>query len=400
MAWTRRLSSGKFQGLYRDAYGKERSAGTFPRERQALSKAAAAEEDARINPRSPEARTITWAQWEPRWLARRSVAPQSLKADMSKIEHHVRPKWGDVPLADITQGDIQEWVNELRRSGGVRTTSRYEAGRPLSASTVTKCYRLLSSSMRAAVTAKVLDKSPCFDVKISKDGVSPERYLTDDEQDAICAELDGQDLVLVRLAFGTGLRLGEIIGLHWESIDLDGKTLHVRHAYDPEDRSMKAPKSYAMRAVPIPDEVVALLEEHRTDSTPALQCPIVHNGSTKCRTGLVFTQADGKPIDGHNFRHRRWERACRRAAVRDSQGRDIPVGHARVHDTRHTYASTLIRAGIHLAQVCTLMGHSSIVVTMRYSHLGNSQWGAVAEALNRRTAGRTAKPELRVVKHW
>lgn len=398
MAWTRKLPSGKYQAMYRDAYGKIRSAGAYPRENQALGKAAAAEDDARVNPKSPEARTMTWAQWEPRWMARRSVAPQSLKADKSKIEHHVRPRWGDVLLADITAGEIQEWVISLREVGGVRTTKLYEAGRPLSASTVTKCYRLLSSSMKAAVTAGILDKSPCFDIKIPKDGVSPERYLSDDEQDAIVAELEGLDVTLVRLAFGTGLRLGEILGLHWESVDLANKSVNVRHAYDPEGASMKAPKSYAIRAVPLSDEVCELLEELRDESGTGMQCPIRHIGSTKCRSALVFAQASGKPIDAHNFRHRRWERACRRATLPDGKGRDVPIGHVRFHDTRHSYASTLIRAGIHLAEVCKLMGHSSIVVTMRYAHLGNSQWGAVTEVLNGRAAVRAAKPELRAVR--
>ncbi|NIL77681.1 tyrosine-type recombinase/integrase [Rhodococcus sp. B10] len=398
MAWTRKLPSGKYQGMYRDAHGKVRSAGSYPREKQALGKATAAEQDARLNPKDPAAQSMTWAQWEPLWLERRSVAPQTLTGDMSKIENHVRPRWGDVPLSKIEHDDVQLWVTQLGRTGGVRTAGSFTAGGPLSASTVEKIYRVLSASMKAAELAKLIDRTPCRGVKIVQDGNSPERYLTEAEQDAITDELVGQDRLLAKFGFATGMRMGEMQGVHWESIDLEAKSVTVRHAYDPKGRSMKAPKSYQLRSIPLTDEVVEMLRDRLDEHGPGLCCPVRHNRVTKCRSGLVFAQgADRKAIDADNFRHRSWARACSRAAVKDSQGRWNPVGHVRVHDMRHTFASTLVRAGIPLAEVCTLMGHSSITVTQRYAHLGRSQWGVVANVLNRRAAPRAAKPNLKVL---
>lgn len=397
MAWTRTLPSGKFQGMYRDAHGKVRSAGAFPREKQALGKATAAEQDARVNPKSAEAQGMTWAQWEPMWMDRRSVAPQTLKGDMSKIENHVRPRWGDVPLTQIEFDDVQLWVTRLGKTGGVRTAGSFEAGGPLSPSTVEKIYRLLSTSMKAAALAKIIDRNPCIGIRIVQDGTSPERYLSEAEQDAITLELIGQDRLLAKFGFATGLRMGEMQGLHWESIDLEGKSVTVRHAYDPGDCSMKAPKSYTVRSIPLTDEIVKLLRKRLDERGPGMQCPVKHSRVAKCRTGLVFTQGEGNPINAHNFRHRSWARACTRAAVEDAQGRWNPVGHVRIHDMRHTFASVLVRAGIPLAEVCTLMGHSSIMVTQRYAHLGRSQWGAVANVLNRKPVTAKRRPALRVV---
>lgn len=396
MAWTRPLPSGKFQGMYRDAHGKVRSAGTYSREKQALGEATAAEKNARLNSKNPEAQAMTWAQWEPLWRERRTVAPQTLAGDKSKIDNHVRPRWGDVPLSKIEFDDVQLWVTQLGKTGGVRNAGSFTTGGPLSSSTVEKIYRLLSSSMKAAMQANLIDKNPCTGIKIVQDGNSPERYLTDTEQDSITLELLGQERLLAKFGFATGMRMGEMQGLHWESIDLDGQSVTVRHAYDPADRSMKAPKSYAVRSIPLSDEITTLLRAKLDKAGPGLQCPVKHNRVTKCRTGLVFTQGEGNPIDAHNFRHRSWARACTRAAVKDSQGRWNPVGHVRIHDMRHTFASVLVRAGIPLAEVCTLMGHSSIMVTQRYAHLGRSQWGAVANVLNRRPE--KVRPSLRVVR--
>lgn len=88
--------------------------------------------------------------------------------------------------------------------------------------------------------------------------------------------------------------------------------------------------------------------------------------------GLVVPSRRGVPPDGHNSLARDWKPACAYAGVHD----------ARLRDLRHTYASRLVRAGVPLLQVSKLLGHGSITITERYSHLATSQWDAVRAALD------------------
>lgn len=73
--------------------------------------------------------------------------------------------------------------------------------------------------MKAAHPARRIDLNPCKGITLPKPGPMPERYLDDEEVAAIEASLDAFDLAVVELLLGTGMHLGEAIGLHWESVN-------------------------------------------------------------------------------------------------------------------------------------------------------------------------------------
>lgn len=251
MAWVEQARSGRWQGRYRDTAGVRRSAGTWPHKTRALREAMAAEQGEHNTPTPAGSARITWGQWEPQWMAGRVVAASTLSNDRKRVALHVRPRWKNERLRSITPDDVQRWVRTLSDGTAER--------RALSPASVTLCYRLLSSSLRAAVGARLLSTSPCQQIRLPHSGPSPERYLTDVEQAAVMAELDERDSLAVELMVGTGMRLGEALGLHWESVDLARGRVSVIHAYDKLGHRMKAPKSYARREVPLSRALTALL---------------------------------------------------------------------------------------------------------------------------------------------
>lgn len=125
-----------------------------------------------------------------------------------------------------------------------------------------------------------------------------------------------------RLAVNTGMRKTELLMLRWDQINGDRLTLEPEHT-----------KNCRRRIVPLNESARAVLARRRGRSSFVLG-----------------------PIKGL---YPAWHQACKMADIEDF----------RIHDLRHTFASWLVLAGVPLLQVRDLLGHSSIKMTERYSHL-------------------------------
>ncbi|MFG2377599.1 tyrosine-type recombinase/integrase [Streptomyces sp. NPDC048504] len=150
-----------------------------------------------------------------------------------------------------------------------------------------------------------------------------------------------------QLLFSTGLRKGELLGLHWEDIDTENRVIHVRQQLQRVGRQiligpLKTTKS--RRDLPLLDHMLPPLadqyEKHPT------------------KTGLVFTTPAGNPIEPTNFL-RDFKKLCK-----DNGLRVIPV-----HWVRHTVATLLKKQGVADRDIQLLLGHSRIVTTQEvYQH--------------------------------
>lgn len=344
MAWTELLPSGKYRGLYRDNAGKRRSAGTFDHKRAAEKAAIVAESDARkLGWRDPAAGLITWGEWVTAWWPTRPVEPGTLARDLSRLNARLTPRWHDVALAHITRHDVKTWVSELAKSG-------------LAPATVQRCLHLLSASLTAAIDAEILTTNPAYRIAIAKGDVDDMRFLTRPEFAAIAAQMPSAfDEALISELVGTGMRWGEGVGLQIPRIDFDRGQLRVLETWDDRMSRLKPyPKGRRIRDVPLPPWIAAQLE------------PII----AMRKTGGVWVRADRYP-DYSNWHRRVWMPAVLRA----------DVGHVRIHDLRHTYASWLIQDGVSLAEVGRLLGHVSWQTTQRYAHLAEIPRAHILAAL-------------------
>ena len=140
-------------------------------------------------------------------------------------------------------------------------------------------------------------------------------------------------------ALHTGMRLGELLALRWGDVDFVKRQLIVRRNYTHGHEG--TPKSGRNRVVPMSDTLFEVLRSHR------------HlNGD------LVFPDDTGSYLRRSKVKHPFW--TCTRAA-------GLP--RIRIHDLRHSFASQLVMAGVPLAGVKELLGHSDVRMTMRYAHL-------------------------------
>lgn len=356
MAWAEKLPSGRWRGVYRDATGRQRSAGSFTHKVKATRAAGALEQQARRDAwRDADAFLRPWGEWSTRWWDSRVVEDSTRRGDAHRLRNHLEPHWGDRPIGSITRQDVRDWISQMRAAG-------------VGAETVKRIVHLFSASMNAAVDAEVIPVNPASRLKLAGGAPAQERYLTREEYAKVRAQLPTvRDQLVADLLVHTGLRWGEAAGLHTARLDLVRAVMRVVETFDESTNRIKAyPKGKRVRDVPLVPELVETFREFE----PAGSCGIEH-AAGRCTSGLVLTAAEGGPLRNTNWAARVWVPAVAAAGV----------GHVRIHDLRHTYASWLLQEGISLAEVGRLLGHVSPQTTQRYAHLAETPSEAVLAAL-------------------
>lgn len=370
MGWSEQLPSGRWRACWRDELGQQRSTTRDPHTGAVMTRRSHADRVAgdmesknRRGEQIATGRAPTWGTWCSTWVKSRVVEPSTAAIDELRINRYLKPQWSGARVNRITRSQVQAWVKEL------------DDGH-LAPGSVEKVYRLFSASMTAAVMDESIPVAfnPCKGVKLPRIAPGHERFLTRAEVKAIAGKLNYPYNLAVLLAAGTGMRWGELAGLHWQRVDLGKSLIDIVETWDPTSNQIKAyPKGHNRRAVPVaPAMALSLGDALDKTEDGAQECGQEHaRGGAKCRSALVLTGSQGAPLNGKNFGRRQWREAC------DAVGIEAP----RLHDLRHTYASWLVQDGIPLQEVQRLLGHASIVTTQRYAHLGVSQIDRVVAAL-------------------
>jgi integrase len=160
------------------------------------------------------------------------------------------------------------------------------------------------------------------------------------------------------LALFLGLRRGELLGLLWRDVDLDGAKLEVVNTLQRVGGALRLvpPKTEdSARTVPLPPVCVEALRAHldRQEAERSEAWPDWEDHE------FVFSSRRGTPMEPDNLR-RSW------AQIRQSAG----LGNARFHDLRHTCVTLLLDLGAPPHVVREIVGHSDIEVTMTiYAHV-------------------------------
>ena len=144
----------------------------------------------------------------------------------------------------------------------------------------------------------------------------------------------------VLLAARTGMRRGELRGLRWEDVDFRRRIIDVRQAAD-DECVMHPPKSGLPRTIPMTDDLFREL-----NNTPRLGELVLCQGSGSCLTDKMIAV--------------QLRKACELAGVGCTW-----------HVLRHSFASHLSMEGVPISVVKELLGHATIGMTMRYTHLSS-----------------------------
>ncbi|MCL2724812.1 MAG: site-specific integrase [Polyangiaceae bacterium] len=273
------------------------------------------------------------------WLEKRAVRKRSKKDDESIIRKHLRPTFGKLNVRDIGVEDVDDYIN---------------ARDHLTEKTLANHVTLLASMLRLATTFKV--PWVAFVPKFNKPKVAlfslDYQYLRSEDEIRrfLAAARDEGELVfaLYSAALYTGLRAGELAGLQWGDVNFETRLITVQ-------RSFTGPtKSNRVRHVPILDALLPPLRAWR------LKCPglyVFPNQANAMHTpsARVFQEV----------LHRVLERAGLPKVQRN--GRERP--YITFHGLRHSFASHWCMRGGDIFRLQRILGHQTVMMTMRYSHL-------------------------------
>jgi integrase len=281
------------------------------------------------------------------WETTTNLRPSSRARDESYMEKHVRPRFGDVPLAKISQVDVRAWVADLSKR-------RKPA-------TVHLIYQILARALDAAVDGGMIPLSPCRNISLPKIEHGEPRFLTPEQVNRIVGAAHDYYRTLILTAAYLGPRWGELAGLRPKNVDILHRKLHiVEQATELKGvvtlgSPLKTPAS--RRTITIPKFLVPLLEEQ-----------IGRNKE------LVFPSRDGMPMRRTNFRRRTWDAALKKAELSPT---------IRFHDLRHTSVAFAIARGAHPKAIQERIGHSSINTTLNvYGGLFPRLEEAIADGLD------------------
>jgi len=270
----------------------------------------------------------------------RGIRPPTLAAYGRDLENDAIPFFGRRRMADIQPRDIRAFAARL-------------ADRGLAPATVRKVVASVRALLATAAEDGLIRSNPCAGVRLAgrrPPGEEPQdakRALTEEQLARVIEETPEQWRLLVRFLSQTGLRIGELIALRWEDVDLGVRRVKVRRRI--YKGTVDVPKSrYGIRDVPISTVLAQELWRHRAASgAPPDDTP-------------VFPSSVGTPLNGEALLNRMFKPAVRRAGV----------PWAGFHTLRHTCASMLFRSGWNAKQVQVVLGHHSPAFTLAtYVHL-------------------------------
>ncbi len=294
--------------------------------------------------------------------------PSEVLSKRSILNRHLIPFFGSMRLDEIRPIDIEDYKLEKLKNGRVvrkKATGDDKRDQGLSKKTIDNHLILLRRILNVAREWELIKRTPRHELYRPKDPAFD--FLDFAEADEIIAAAqslpphfsrssfsvgDGDWGRMILFAIRTGLRVGEILALRWDNVDLIAGKIHVCESVTRD--TLGTPKSGRARDVPLSQQALKSLRKQR-----------------HLRGEQVFCDLDGKRLIRDQCVGP-LAQACRRAHLRNITW----------HQLRHTFASHLVMRGVPLRSVQELLGHQSIEMTMRYAHLAPAAQRAAVQVLD------------------
>ena len=293
----------------------------------------------------------------PLFLAHKANQGRAMEPIRFRVNSNLLPCFGTLPLEDIDAEAVDRYIQE-RKGEYVKRPCKSHDGqgkrcskcdKRIASATINRDLAVLRHMLRLAVRKwRWLRQEPY--IELLPEGGPRERELTEAEEAKLLPACPADFRPLVQTALLTGMRMGELLALAWQQVDLINRTLD----FPPTKRGRK-------RLLPIAEPLYYVLER--------LKAGREASGGPK-PADRVFLRTDGRPWN-------KW-------AVENRFGRAVAaakIAPIRFHDLRHTIASRLKRAGVHETEIQRLLGHKTLSMTDRYINVEVEQLRAALAVL-------------------
>lgn len=299
------------------------------------------------------------------WLAakRDTVRPKTHESYAGLIRRHARPALGAIRLSALRVAHLEQLYRERAAHVAPKT--------------VRNLHFVIEAALTWAARRDWIGRNPAS-------LIAPEdlprvqrremRVLSAGEAKALMDASRGtKSETLITLALVTGARVGELMGLTWDRVDLDRARVRITHAlqYLDGEATLVEPKTRAgVRELALePNAVAALRARRLAQNEAALRL----RKAWQNRMNLVLTTESGAPLNRHAVL-RQYLRPVLAAA-------GLPAV-IRFHDLRHAAASLLLAQGVSVPVVSEMLGHANPAITMSiYSHALPDSQQLVADAM-------------------
>lgn len=332
---------------YRSPDGKSRTKRGFPTKAKAQAwadKNAVAIDDGQWIDPSRGATTIgeLHQRW---WATQQHLAASTIAALDASWRTHVEPRWGHVAVRTVHPADVQEWVDELAQRR--------------SASIVHRAFGILRSVMADATRFRMIQQSPCVDVRLPAKRRKKLTTLTPGQVEMLAAKANRLGSLILFMGY-TGVRWGEAVALQVGDVDLDRRRVQITKAAPTIGGVpiLGDTKTSESRSVAIPPRLVPVLREQMRGKLPK---------------ALVWPGRDGGYLTTPS------RRSWWHSAVDACMAEDDSFPAVTPHDLRHAAASWMIAQGVSVMVVQRQLGHASAKMTLdTYSHLFDSELDAIS----------------------
>lgn len=314
---------------------------------------------------------VTFKEFAKRWLkdyAEVELAPKTVYRYKQLLEARIYKAFGDKKLEKIRPLDLIEFYNGLRKDHKYMSitvegiTEEKKCG-PLSDQTILHHHRLISAIFEKAIKWGVLKgTNPARRVDAPRVQQHQAKFYEEKQIEEMLEALSKEDIkyrAIIMLAFITGARMGEIMGLEWKDIDIENRIVSVRQAsqYLPGmgtfTKCPKNPSSY--RKISVNASLIKLLVEYKADQQS--------KGFLCQDTNRLFIRWNGKPMNPNKPSDWFPEFLERHN-----------LSHLNFHGLRHTSGTYLISQGMDIPTVAKRLGHSKPTTTANiYAHAVESR---------------------------